>query len=89
MLLNEKSGEVKAWRYEMESKFENFEQLKEELDQTNVRVKHEETERNRHDETEREEIEEKNRRRANNRRTETKKKLRVDGKVIWNTTNGR
>ena len=90
MLLNEKSGEeVKAWRKEMESKFENFEQVKEELDQTNVTVKHEETERNRHDETEKEEIEEKNRRRANNRRRETKKKLRVDGKVIWNTTNWR
>ena len=30
MLENEKSGEVKAWGYEIESKFENFEQVKEE-----------------------------------------------------------
>ena len=40
MLENEKSGEeVKAWGYEMESKFENFEQVKEELNQAAVRVK--------------------------------------------------
>ena len=31
MFENEKSGEVKAWGYEMETKFENFEQVKEEL----------------------------------------------------------
>ena len=41
MLENEKSGEeVKVWGYEMESKFENFEQVKEELDQAILRVKH-------------------------------------------------
>ena len=41
MLENEKSGEeVKVWGYEMESKFENFEQIKEELDQAILRVKH-------------------------------------------------
>ena len=57
MLDNEKSGEeVKAWGYEMESKFENFEQVKEELNQAIVRVKHEEIEKNRHDEAEKEEI---------------------------------
>ena len=40
MLENEKSGEeVKVWGYEMESKFENFERVKEELDQAIVRVK--------------------------------------------------
>ena len=40
MLENEKSGEeVKVWGYEMESKFENFEQVKEELDQAILRVK--------------------------------------------------
>ena len=31
MLENEKSGEVKAWGYEMKTKFKNFEQVKEEL----------------------------------------------------------
>ena len=42
MLENEKSGEeVKAWGFEMESKFENFDQVKEELDQAIVKVKHE------------------------------------------------
>ena len=41
MLENEKSGEeVKAWGFEMESKFENFDQVKEELDQAIVKVKH-------------------------------------------------
>ena len=41
MLENEKSGEeVKVWGYEMESKFENFKQVKEELDQAILRVKH-------------------------------------------------
>ena len=40
MLENEKSEEeVKVWGYEMESKFENFERVKEELDQAIVRVK--------------------------------------------------
>ena len=40
MLENEKSGEkVKALGYEMESKFENFEQVKEELDKAIVREK--------------------------------------------------
>ena len=57
MLENEKSGEeVKAWEYEMESKFEHFEQVKEELNQAIVRVKHKDVEKNRHDEAEKEEI---------------------------------
>ena len=57
ILENEKSGQkVKAWRHEMESKFENFELVKEELDQAIVRVKHKEIEKNRHDEAEEENI---------------------------------
>ena len=57
MLENEKSGEeVKAWGYETESKFENFEQVKEELDQAIVRVKHKEIEKSRDDEAEKENI---------------------------------
>ena len=52
---NERSvEEVKTWGYKMESKYENFEQVKEELDQAIVRVKHDEIERNRHDEAEKE-----------------------------------
>ena len=57
MLENEKSGEeVKAWGYEIESKFENFEQVKEELDQAIVRVKRKEIEKSRDDEAEKENI---------------------------------
>ena len=59
MLENEKSGEeVKAWEYEMESKFEqrSKKQVKEELNQAIVRVKHKDVEKNRHDEAEKEEI---------------------------------
>ena len=57
MLENEKSGEeVKAWGYEIESKFENFEQVKEELDQAIVRVKRKEIEKSRVDEAEKENI---------------------------------
>ena len=57
MLENEKSGEeVKAWGYEIESKFENFEQVKEELDQAIVRVKCKEIEKSRDDEAEKENI---------------------------------
>ena len=56
MLENEKSGEVKAWEYEMESKFEKSEQVKEELNQAIVRVKHKDIEKNRHNEAEKEEI---------------------------------
>ena len=57
MLENKKSGEeVKAWEYEMQSKLENFELVKEELDQATVRVKHKEFEKNRHDEAEKENI---------------------------------
>ena len=53
MLENEKSGEkVKALGYEMESKFENFEQVKEELDKAIVRVKRKEIEKNGHNEAE-------------------------------------
>ena len=57
MLENEKSGEeVKAWGYEIESKFENFEKVKEELDQAIVRVKRKEIEKSRDDEAEKENI---------------------------------
>ena len=57
MLENEKSGEeVKAWGYEIESKFENFEKVKEELDQAIVRVKRKEIETSRDDEAEKENI---------------------------------
>ena len=57
MLENEKSGEeVKAWGYEIETKFENFEQVKEELDQAIVRVKRKEIEKSRDDEAEKENI---------------------------------
>ena len=57
MLENEKSGEeVKAWGYEIESKFENFEQVKEELDQAIVWVKRKEIEKSRDDEAEKENI---------------------------------
>ena len=57
MLENEKSGEeVKAWGYEIGSKFENFEQVKEELDQAIVRVKRKEIEKSRDDEVEKENI---------------------------------
>ena len=57
MLENEKSGEeLKAWGYEIESKFENFEQVKEELDQAIVRVKRKEIEKSRDDEAEKENI---------------------------------
>ena len=57
MLENEKSGEeVKVWGYEMESKFENFEQVKEELDQAILRVKHNKIEKNRHEKAEKENI---------------------------------
>ena len=43
MLEKEKLGEEgKWWGYEMESKFENFEQVKEELNQATVRAKHKE-----------------------------------------------
>ena len=40
MLENEKSIKVKTWGYEMESKYENFEQVKEELGQAIIKVKH-------------------------------------------------
>ena len=63
LLENEKSGEeAKARGYEMESKFENFEQVKKELNQATVRVKHGEIAKNRHYEAEKEEnqTEEKN-----------------------------
>ena len=57
ILVNEKSGEkVKAWGHEIESKFEKFELVKEELAQAIVRVKHKEIEKNRHDEAEKENI---------------------------------
>ena len=57
MLENKKSGEkVKALGYEMESKFENFEQVKEELDKAIVRVKRKEIEKNGHNEAEKENI---------------------------------
>ena len=57
ILVNERSGEkVKAWGHEMESKFEKFELVKEELAQAIVRVKHKEIEKNRHDEAEKENI---------------------------------
>ena len=57
MLENEKSGEeVKARGCEIEWKFENFEPVKEELDQAFVRVKHDEIEKNRLDEAEKEKI---------------------------------
>ena len=47
MLENEKSGEeVKARGCEIEWKFENFEPVKEELDQAFVRVKHDKIEKN-------------------------------------------
>ena len=57
MLENEKSGEkVKALGYEMENKFENFDQVKEELDKAIVRVKRKEIEENGHNEAEKENI---------------------------------
>ena len=57
MLENEKSGEeMKAQGYEIETKFENFKQVKEELNQAIVRIKHEETKKIRYGEAEKEEI---------------------------------
>ena len=57
MLEKEKLGEEKKWwGYEIENKFENFEQVKEELNQAIVRAKHKEIQKNRHDEAEKEEI---------------------------------
>ena len=48
MLENEKSGErLKAWGQKTERKFEDFEQVKEELEQAIIWVKQEEIERKR------------------------------------------